>query len=129
MPISMAAVSEIEAVTALSQDAGNAAVSEALNKLAQELKSRLHSGVAISPTESRAITGALGRIRGPQHAELRIGCLIDLAHNLYVMGSPFLAIDPAKQASELASLTGMKSLERKAQYHPWNHVCRHRKHS
>ena len=30
------------------------------------------------------------------------------------MGAPFLAIDPAKQAIELASLAGMKSLERKA---------------
>ena len=30
------------------------------------------------------------------------------------MGAPFLAIDPAKQASELASLSGMKTLERKS---------------
>jgi putative two-component system response regulator len=114
MPISSAAVSEIEAATSSSQDPGAPAVSVALRKLAQEIQSRLHSGGTISPAEAKAISESLRRLQGTQDAELRIGCLIDLAHHLYLMGSPFLAIDPAKQAIDLASLSGTRALERKA---------------
>lgn len=114
MPISSAAVSEIEAATKLTLDAGNEAVASALRKLANELKSRLQSGAPISAAECSAITEVLRPLQGTKNAELRVGCLIDLAHYMYVIGSPFLAIDPAKQAIELASLAGMKALERKA---------------
>lgn len=114
MPISSAAVTEMEAATSSSRDAAAPAVSAALGKLARDIQSRLHSGGTITPGEAKAITESLQRLTGTQNAELRIGCLIDLSHCLYLMGTPFLAIDPAKQAIELASLAGMKSLERKA---------------
>lgn len=114
MPTSSAAVSEFEAAVAVSHDSGDTTVARALTQLASDLKSRLHSGTPISPSDCQVITTALGQLTGSTNAELRIECLIDLAHNLYVMGSPFLAIEPAKQASGLASRSGLRFLERKA---------------
>lgn len=114
MPTSSAAVTEFKAATSSSQDPGAPTVSAALGKLVQDIQSRLHSGGAITPLEAKAITESLRLLTGNQNAELRVGCLIDLSHCLYLMGAPFLAIDPAKQAIELASSAAKKSLERKA---------------
>jgi len=114
MPVPSAIASRILAATSLSQSAENPAVVEALGKLAADLKNRLHSGATISSAECSAIVEALRRLQGTENAELRIGCLIDLAQCLYLMGAPFLAIDPARQARELAILSGIGPLQRKA---------------
>jgi putative two-component system response regulator len=105
--------SGIQAATSLSQASDDPTVAKALDRLAHDLRKSLHSGSTVSPGECSTIVEALRRIKGTANAELRIGCLIDLAQCLYLMGAPFLAIDPARQASELASNSGMKSLERK----------------
>jgi len=114
MPALSAIASGIQAATSRSQAAGDPLVAEALTRLSHDLKKSLHSGIAISSAECSTIVEALRRLQGNENAELRIGCLIDLAQCLYLMGAPFLAIDPAKQASELASVSGMKTLERKS---------------
>lgn len=114
MPAPSAIASGIQAATSRSQAAGDPLVAEALDRLSHDLKKNLHSGTAISSTECSMIIEALRRLQGNENAELRIGCLIDLAQCLYLMGAPFLAIDPAKQASELASMSGMRTLERKS---------------
>ncbi|MBK7661129.1 MAG: HD domain-containing protein [Betaproteobacteria bacterium] len=64
--------------------------------------------------ECKDICDALAAVKGTGNALVRINCLIDLAHHLYLMGSPFQAIDPAKQASALASLASIPTLTRKA---------------
>ncbi len=112
MPIPSAMAPGIQAATSLSQASDDPTVAKALDRLAHDLRKSLHSGSAVSPSECSTIVEALRRIKGTANAELRIGCLIDLAQCLYLMGAPFLAIDPARQASELASNSGMKSLER-----------------
>lgn len=114
MPSATAIASGIQAATSVTQAADNSIVAEALGRLAQDLKKSLHSGAAISSTECSTIVEALRRIQGTGNADLRIGCFIDLAQCLYLMGAPFLAIEPAKQAGELASLSGLKTLERKS---------------
>jgi putative two-component system response regulator len=114
MPTSATVASEIAAATFSSHEADNPRVVLALEKLAQDLKIRLHSGATITVGECTTISDALRRLHGTMNAELRISCLVDLAHYLYLMGSPFQALDPAKQASELAYSSGLKALERKA---------------
>lgn len=113
MPIS-AFSSEIQAATAHSKNADSPEVTAALKRLAQDIRGRLNSGATVTATECTTATDALRRLQGTANSDLRIGCLIDLGQCLYLMGAPFQAIDPAKQASELASLSGMKVLERKS---------------
>ncbi|MBZ0248101.1 MAG: HD domain-containing protein [Burkholderiales bacterium] len=114
MPIPSTAIADIEAAVKVTEDADDPQITASLLRLSSDLKSRLHSGTTVSSSESQAITESLGRLTGPGNSELRIGCLIDLSYNLYVMGSPFQAIEPAKQASALAARVGMKALERRA---------------
>lgn len=114
MPTLSAVASGIQAATSRSQAADDPLVAEALGRLSHDLKESLHSGTAIGSAECSAIIEALQRLQGTANADLRIGCLIDLAQCLYLMGAPFLAIAPAKHASELASLSGLKTLERKS---------------
>jgi putative two-component system response regulator len=114
MPVSSTIATGIQEATLVSITADNPIVAEAIGKLANDLKLSLHSGTAISSAECSTIVNALRRLQGTANAELRIGCLIDLAQCLYLMGTPFLAIDAAKQAGELASLSGRRHLERKS---------------
>jgi len=113
MPVPSAIASGIQAATSKSQASDDPTVVVALERLSLDLRKSLHTGTAISSAECATIVEALRRIQGIANAELRIGCLTDLAQCLYLMGAPFLAIDPARQASELASLSGMRTLERK----------------
>jgi len=114
MPAHSSIASGIKAAAAQSDAPDNPIVVEALRRLAEDLKKSLHSGANIGSAESSTIIEALRCLQGTANAELRIGCLIDLAQCLYLMGAPFLAIDPAKQARQLATASRMTTLERRA---------------
>jgi len=114
MPLSSPAVDALEKAYAASSSAEDPKVAQALADLASDVQRRLHAGASISAAECKEICDALGAIKGTGNALVRINCLIDLAHHLYLMGSPFQAIDPAKQAIELASQAGIPALTRKA---------------
>jgi putative two-component system response regulator len=114
MPSNFPLTAEITLATAQSRNAGDAVVRAALERLASDLKQRLHRGELVSPSEATAIVEALRSIQGLDNVELRVGCLIDITHSLYLKGAPFLAIEPAKLARDLASAAGSKLLERKA---------------
>ncbi len=114
MPHFSPAASALEKAYAASSSADDPLVAQALTELAGDVQRRLHAGTSIPVAECKDICDALAAVKGTGNALVRINCLIDLAHHLYLMGSPFQAIDPAKQASALASLAGIPALTRKA---------------
>ena len=85
----------------------------ALSKVAMEVNSRLQSATAASAEYMTSTIRLLKTVPGVAYPELRINCLLDASHFFYLIGQPFNAIEPADDATELASQVDNKSLLRK----------------
>jgi putative two-component system response regulator len=85
----------------------------ALSRLALEVNAQYQAGLATSSDFMTTAVRALKGIAGTSHSELRINCLIDASHFLYLVGQTFNAIDPAVDAVDLSSKVGNKPLLRK----------------
>jgi putative two-component system response regulator len=106
----------LEGLEALSQAIRNpdvAALKVALSKVAMEVNTRFQAGEASSAEYMGSVVRTLKRIKGLEHPELRINCLIDASHFFYLIGQPFNAIDPATEAVDLATRAEHKPLLRK----------------
>jgi putative two-component system response regulator len=86
----------------------------ALSKLALEVNSAFQSASPSGVTFMASAAAAVSALKGREHADLRINCLLDAANFFYVIGQPFNAIEPAAKAVQLATEARHKSLLRKA---------------
>lgn len=86
----------------------------ALKRVAAEVKSRLQAGSAASNGYVKRTVEVLKRLPGTNHAETRIGCLLDASQYFYVTGQGFAAIDPATEAVQLSERVQQRALLRKA---------------
>lgn len=113
----MASLSSIlsDLATNSSRDTHDTALSrKSLELLSTEIQERLRSGESISPEECKSVIDTLSALSTPGSTDLTISCLIDLAHLLYMKGTPFLAIEPATKAIALAVDPSHYPLKRKA---------------
>jgi putative two-component system response regulator len=85
-----------------------------LSRLAMDVNARYQAGAPNSLEFMTKTAKAIRTISGAAHADLRINCLLDIAHFLYLMGQSFTAIEPAMDAVALAEAVGHKPLHRKA---------------
>jgi putative two-component system response regulator len=85
-----------------------------LSRIALEVNAQYQAGAASSAEFMVSVVRTLKGLAGTAHAELRINCLLDSSHFFYLVGQTFSAIDPASDAVDLASRTGLKSLLRKS---------------
>jgi putative two-component system response regulator len=74
----------------------------ALSRLALEVNSRYQSGANSSADFMSAVVETLKPLPGTDNAELRINCLVDIAHFFYLLGQTFKAIEPSLVAVDLA---------------------------
>src|SRR5207248_5659046 len=86
----------------------------ALSRIALEVNARLQGGAGTSTPFMISVVDVLKGLEGDAFAELRINCLIDVAHYFYVIGQPFSAIEPSRGAVELAERSNHPALHRKA---------------
>lgn len=86
----------------------------ALSKLALEVNSAFQSASPSGVTFMTSAATAVSALKGREHADLRINCLLDAANFFYVIGQPFNAIEPAAKAVQLATDSHNKPLLRKA---------------
>lgn len=114
MPTSTFSLHELDQVlgSGLQDDAPNEA--RLLGLAAAAIKESLKAGSAAAAEDVAKIVAVLRRITGSDNAELRINALIDAAHFFYVIGQPFLSIEPAREAVNVAKRTTLRSLHRKA---------------
>jgi len=85
-----------------------------LSRIALEINAQLKAGSGASKEYMTSAVHALKSVRGTDHAELRINCLIDITHYYYITGQTFDAMEPASLAVDLAAASGNKPLQRKA---------------
>ncbi len=111
--MSQPTIEAVEKLRATTDSVPEGELKAAFSKLAKEVNSQYQSG---SATASEFITSAVSALKdfsGLECAELRINTLIDAAHYFYLGGHTFSALEPAKDAVELASRSSQKSLLRK----------------
>ncbi|MGH9426369.1 MAG: HD domain-containing phosphohydrolase [Terriglobia bacterium] len=89
-------------------------VREALTRVASELSGLMQNTSAESSELFATVANSLVRFKGTANADLRVGCLLDVAQYYYVLGQPFRAIEPANAAQQLARSAGSKALVRKS---------------
>ncbi len=106
--------SELKVLTEALVKASEADVKVALSKVAMEGNSRLQSAAASSAEYMTSAIPLLRQVPGLEHPELRINCLLDVSHFFYLIGQTFNAIEPAADATELATQVDTKPLLRKA---------------
>ncbi len=106
--------SELKVLTEALVKASEADVKVALSKVAMEVNSRLQSAAASSAEYMTSAIPLLRQVPGLEHPELRINCLLDVSHFFYLIGQTFNAIEPAADATELATQVDNKPLLRKA---------------
>lgn len=107
------ALQELETLTAKPQPGTDPELKLALSRVAMEINSQYQAAAPSSLEFMAAAIQTLKRLKGTEHAELRINSLIDSSHFFYLIGQTFNAIDPAIDAVELASKTNHKALLRK----------------
>jgi putative two-component system response regulator len=86
----------------------------ALSRVALEVSARLQGGSASSTEYMTAVIRTLKSVEGSSHHELRVNCLMDVSQFFYLVGQTFTAIEPARDAVEIASAVGDNALHRKA---------------
>jgi putative two-component system response regulator len=101
-----------QAVTA--EPDAESTVRAALSKVALGVNSRVQTGGANAAPYMREVVETLRRLKGTDHLELRLNCLMDASNYFYVIGQPFQAIEPAADAVKLAKEAEHKPLLRKA---------------
>lgn len=104
----------IDSLVALPAAAPPEDVKVALSKLAIDVNAQYQAGAHSSADFMGRAIQAVKSVRGLEHAELRINCLIDGSHYFYLIGQTFSAIEPAIDAVELAKKTNNLPLLRKA---------------
>jgi putative two-component system response regulator len=85
-----------------------------LEQISAEIRGRIHNASPSSAEFFRSVAESLVRLKGPEHSDLRIQCLLDTAQYFYVVGRPFQAIEPTAAALALATARQDKPLMRKA---------------
>ena len=85
-----------------------------LSRVALEVNTRLQEGSAASSDYMTSVVRTLRAIDGLAHHDLRVNCLMDVAHFFYIVGQAFVAIEPAKEAVNIAKAAEDKALQRKA---------------
>ena len=104
---------ELKVLTEALANPSESDVKVALSKVAMEVNSRLQSATATSAEYMNSTIRLLKRIPGAALPELRINCLLDASHFFYLIGQTFSAIEPAADATELATQVDNKPLLRK----------------
>lgn len=108
------AIQELESLTKSFRTASAPEVKVALSRVAMEVNGRCQAGSFSSAEYMHSVVRALKLLKGTSHAELRINCLMDVAHYFYLIGQPFDGIQPALDAVHLAERADHKALLRKA---------------
>jgi putative two-component system response regulator len=85
-----------------------------LSRIALEVNTQLQQGSPAASTYMTAVVDSIQKLKGTDHAELRVNVLVDVSHYFYVIGQAFSAIEPSKHAVDLAVASGEKALLRKA---------------
>src|SRR4051794_33028333 len=85
----------------------------ALSKVAMEVNARVQTGSASSADYMPSVLRTLRALPSTSHADLHTNCLLDISHFYYLSGQTFNAIEPAKDAVNLAAQSSNKSLLRK----------------
>jgi len=112
--VGLAQASELKTVAALAATPNDPSFKVALSHLALEVNARFQSGAASSAEFMWRVIEILKDVRGTEHPELRINCLMDASHFFYLLGQTFRAIEPSLSAVELARRAEHKPLLRKA---------------
>jgi putative two-component system response regulator len=105
---------ELETLEELSTQLDSPEAKLALSRVALEVNSRLQ-GSSASAEFMQSVTQTLRKFSGPANADVRINCLLDIAHYFYLTGQAFTALEPAALAVGLAAEVQNKALYRKAQ--------------
>lgn len=85
-----------------------------LKVAAAAIRGSLQDGSATAVDLVSGLVAALRRITWDKHAEVRVNALIDAAQYFYVIGQPFLSIEPVREAVSIAMRAELPSLHRKA---------------
>jgi putative two-component system response regulator len=107
-------VSDLRSLVDLIESKQEPDLKAALSHIALEVNTRLQSGAPAASEYLGAVRDALRKISSPIHPELRVNCLLDISHYFYIAGQTFSAIEPASEAVDIASSSGVSALERKA---------------
>ena len=108
------AADQLKHVSDLGREASDPEVSGLLERVAAEIKGRMHSASPLSAEFFNSIAESLPALKGLAHYELRVQALLDAAQYFYVLGRPFEGLTPANAALTLASAAADKPLMRKA---------------
>ncbi len=114
MPLSPESLTELDQALGAEPSCDDANLGRLLGIASGSIKESLKLGSAAAADEVAKIVGSLRKMRGALFAEERINTLIDAAHYFYVIGQPFSSIEPARAAVQVAELTSLKPLHRKA---------------
>lgn len=114
MTLSREALLELDQVLGSELPSDDPGLIRQLRLAAESVKESLKSGSSAAAEEVARIVGAIRKLKGASHAEERINTLIDAAHYFYVIGQPFSSIEPARTAVQVAEMTTLKPLHRKA---------------
>jgi putative two-component system response regulator len=85
-----------------------------LERIATEVKGRAKTASPHSADFFASVADSLCKLPGQAEHVTRVDCLLDIARYFYVVGRPFLALQPASAALTLASDVGDKPLIRKS---------------
>ena len=104
----------MEKLTTLSRDPESPDFKAALSRIALEVNTRFQTGASSAVDFMSEVVEGLKRLPGTSQSELRLNCLIDIAHYFYVLGQTFKGIEPSLIAVDLARRVSHRPLLRKA---------------
>lgn len=94
--------------------ADNAELGDVLERTAAEIKGRIVNALPHAAEFFLSVAQSLVNLKGREHSELRIQCLLDIAEYFYVVGRPFQAMGPTTEALHLATAIQDQALIRKS---------------
>lgn len=110
----MSPVSRFHLLLQAAQEVGDKSINAALSEVAKEVREKLASA---SPAHAEYFHEMVLTIRGlpsDTSAALRVSCLLDACQFFYVIGQPFLAIEPASDAIDFSRHADSPALLRRA---------------
>jgi putative two-component system response regulator len=107
------ALQDLEALSHAVAAGGEADMKVTLSRIAMEVNARFQAGASSSSEYMHSVIKSLKEMKGVQHPELRINCLIDASHYFYLIGQPFNGLEPTTAAVDLATRANHKPLIRK----------------
>jgi putative two-component system response regulator len=110
----MSSISRFHLLLKSMPDVVDSDVHIALTEVAKEIKERLAMAAAGNVEYFQEVVRTIRAMSGDADAPLRVSCLLDACQFFYVSGQPFMAVEPATDAIELARRANDPALLRRA---------------